>query len=185
MHYGTWLNPNNQRDITFVVSDGENPISGATVTIGESSETTDSDGEATFTLDDYEQDPDTYTATISKTHYVTQTKTFTVTKDEEFDITLAKTIYTISCTVDDGTDPVQGAVVTFTDSTDNTIVYTSGASGSAGGCTVKPVAGTYVVTAECEGYEDYTHASNVTVSADSTLSISLTAETQDALEESS
>ena len=70
-------------------------------------------------------------------------------------------------------------MVTFTDSTDNTIVYTSGASGSAGGCTVKPVAGTYVVTAECEGYEDYTHASNVTVSADSTLSISLTEATQD------
>ena len=90
---------------------------------------------------------------------------------------LEKTIYTISCTVDDGTDPVQGAVVTFTDSTDSTIKFTSGASGSAGGCTVKPVAGTYVVTAECEGYDAYTHSSNVTVSADSTLTISLT-ETQ-------
>ena len=179
MHCTTSQNPNNQRDITFVVSDGENPISGATVTIAESSETTDSDGEATFTLDDYEQDPDTYTASISKTHYVTQTKTFTVTKDEEFDITLEKTIYTITCSIDDGTDPVQGAVVTFTDSTDNTIVYTSGASGSAGGCTVKPVAGTYVVTAECEGYEDYTHASNVTVTEDDTLSISLTEVTED------
>ena len=174
MHYTTLQNPNNQRSITFNVSDGENPISGVTVTIGETSETTDSDGEATFTLDDYETDPDTYTATISKTHYVTQTKTFEVTKDEEFDITLEKTIYTIAVTVDDGTDPVQGAVVTFTDSTDNTIVFTSGASGSAGGCTVKPVAGTYVVTAECEGYEDYTHADTVTVSDDDTLSISLT-----------
>lgn len=176
--YTTLQNPNNQRDITFVVSDGENPISGASITIGESTETTDSDGEATFTLDDYEQDPDTYTATISKTHYVTATKSFEVTKDEEFDIVLEKTVYTITCSIDDGTDPVQGAVVTFTDSTDSTIVYTSGASGSAGGCTVKPVAGTYVVTAECEGYEDYTHASNVTVSDDDTLSISLTEETQ-------
>ena len=163
-----------KRDITFVVSDGENPISGATVTIGESSETTDSDGEATFQLDDYEQDPDEYTATISKTHYVTQTKKFIVTKDEEFDITLDKVVYTISCTVDDGTDPVQGAIVTFTDSTDESIVFVSGASGSAGGCTVKPVAGTYIVTAECEGYEDYTHADAVTVSDDDTLTISLT-----------
>ena len=163
-----------KRSITFNVSDGENPISGATVTIGESSETTDSDGEATFELDDYEQDPDTYTATITKTHYVTATKTFTVTKDEEFDIVLDKALYTITCSVDDGTDPVQGAVVTFTDKTDETIVFTSGASGTAGGCTVKAVAGTYVVTAECDGYEDYTHADDVEVSDDDTLSISLT-----------
>jgi len=50
----------------------------------------------------------------------------------------------------------------------------SGNSGSSGGCTVKPVAGTYVVTAECEGYEAYTHESDVTVSADATLAITLT-----------
>ena len=174
LHYTESKNPVNQRSITFSVSDGENPITGATVTIGESSETTDSDGEATFTLDDYESDPDTYTASISKTHYVTATKSFEATKDETFNIVLEKTIYTITCSIDDGTDPVQGAVVTFTDSTDSTIKFTSGASGSAGGCTVKPVAGTYVVTAECEGYVDYTHASNVTVSEDDTLTISLT-----------
>ena len=177
MHCTTWLNPNTQRSITFSVSDGENPISGATVTIGETSKTTDSDGEATFTLDDYERDKDNYTASISKTHYVTATETFEATKDETIEVVLEKTIYTISCTVNDGTDPVQGAVVTFTDSTDSTIKYTSGASGTAGGCTVKPVAGTYVVTAACEGYDAYTHESNVTVSADSTLTISLT-ETQ-------
>ena len=88
---------------------------------------------------------------------------------------LEKVQYTISCTVDDGTDPVQGAVITFTDSTDDTIVFTSGSSGSAGGCTIKAVAGTYVVTAECEGYDDYTHATNVTVSDDDTLTISLSA----------
>lgn len=109
---------------------------------------------------------------------MTATKSFEATKDETFNIVLEKTIYTITCSIDDGTDPVQGAVVTFTDSTDSSIVFTSGASGSAGGCTVKPVAGTYVVTAACEGYEDYTHASNVTVSDDDTLSISLTEETE-------
>ena len=167
-------NPNTQRSVTISVSDGENPITGATVTIGQSSETTDSDGEATFTLDDYEYDVDTYTVSVSKTHYVTATETFEATKDETIEIVLEKTKYTISVTVNDGTDPVQGAVVTFTDSTDSEITFTSGSSGSAGGCTVKPVAGTYVVTAECEGYEDYTHESNVTVSADSTLTISLT-----------
>ena len=167
-----------ERSITFSVSDGENPIVGATVTIGETSETTDSDGEATFTLPDYEQDPDTYTATIEATHYEDASLTFEVTKDETFEIVLEATVYTISVSVTDGTDPVQGAVVTFTDTTDETKVFTSGASGSAGGCTVKPVAGTYAVTAECEGYEDYTHESNVTVSDDDTLSIELTAVTE-------
>ena len=176
--YTELKNPVNQRSITFSVSDGENPITGATVTIGESSETTDSDGEATFSLDDYEQDVDTYTASISKTHYVTVTETFEATEDETIEVVLEKTLYSISCTVDDGTDPVQGAVITFTDSTDSDIVFTSGSSGSAGGCTVKAVAGTYVVTAECEGYDDYTHETNVTVSDDDTLSISLTEETQ-------
>lgn len=173
-HYTVWKNPNAQRDITISVSDGENPISGATVVIGEDSETTDADGEASFTLDDYERDVDTYTVSVSKTHYVTASATFEATKDETIEIVLEKVQYTISCTVDDGTDPVQGAVITFTDSTDDSIVFTSGASGSAGGCTVKAVAGTYVVTAECEGYDDYTHASNVTVSDDDTLAISLT-----------
>lgn len=142
-------------------------------------ETTDANGEATFTLDDYERDHDTYTATISKTHYVTQTLTFEATKDEEFDITLEKTLYTITCTVKDDTseDPIQGAVVTFTDSTDSSIVFESGASGSAGGCTVKAVAGTYVVTAAADGYDDYTAGSNVTVSDDGTLTVEMTAET--------
>ena len=83
-------NPVNQRSITFSVSDGENPITGATVTIGESSETTDSDGEATFSLDDYERDVDTYTASISKTHYVTVTETFEATQDETIEVVLEK-----------------------------------------------------------------------------------------------
>lgn len=89
---------------------------------------------------------------------------------------LEKTLYSINCTVNDGTNPVQGAVVTFTDKTDDTIVFESGASGSAGGCTVKAVAGTYVVTAEASGYVDYTHDENVVVSDDGTLTISLTEE---------
>lgn len=81
--------------------------------------------------------------------------------------------YEISVTVTDGTDPISGASVLFTDTTDNTKTY-SGTTGGQGGCTVKPVAGTYAVTATKEGYEDYTHASEVTVNADSTLSIEMT-----------
>lgn len=140
-------------------------------------ETTDANGEATFTLDDYERDHDTYTATITKDHYTTATKVFEATKDEEFDVVIEKILYNISVTVKDDTsaDPIQGAVVTFTDSTDSSIVFESGASGSAGGCTVKAVAGTYVVTAAADGYDDYTAGSNVTVSDDSTLIVEMTA----------
>lgn len=85
------------------------------------------------------------------------------------------TNYTISITVNDGTDAVQGAKVTFTDTTDSTKTFESGNSGSAGGCTVSCPAGTYAVTATCTGYEEYTHESNVTVSENDTLTISLTA----------
>ena len=109
---------------------------------------------------------------------MTATKSFEATKDETFNIVLEKTIYTITCSIDDGTDPVQGAVVTFTDSTDSTIKFTSGASGSAGGCTVKPVAGTYVVTAECEGYEDYT-GTKTSDNTHTSFTIQLTAVTED------
>ena len=37
--------------------------------------------------------------------------------------------------------------------------------------------GTYVVTAECEGYDPYTAGSNVTVTDDDTLTVEMTAET--------
>ena len=87
------------------------------------------------------------------------------------------TTYKITLTVDDGTDPVQGAKVTFTDKTDNTKTFESSSSGSLGGCSINSIpAGTYVVTATCTGYEAYTHSSDVVVSADASLTISLTEE---------
>lgn len=75
-------------------------------------ETTDANGEATFTLDDYERDHDTYTATISKTNYFTQTLTFEATKDEEIDIVL-ESLPILTLTVTDGENPISGAVVTI------------------------------------------------------------------------
>lgn len=85
------------------------------------------------------------------------------------------TTYDISVSVKDaGETAIQGATVTLTDSTDNTKTFT-GTSGSAGGCTIKPTAGTYVVTAVCEGYEDYTAQENLVVSENGSLAIVLTA----------
>lgn len=83
--------------------------------------------------------------------------------------------YDISVSVKDSEDkPVQGATVTLTDSNDNTKTFT-GNTGSAGGCTIKPTAGTYVVTAACEGYENYTANENLVVSENGSLDIVLTA----------
>lgn len=85
--------------------------------------------------------------------------------------------YDISVSVKDSEEnPIQGATVTLTDSTDNTKTYT-GTSGSAGGCTIKPTAGTYIVTATCEGYENYTADENLVVSEDGSLTVVLTAAT--------
>ena len=89
--------------------------------------------------------------------------------------TVENSTYNVSVTVKDSNDSaIQGVTVTLTDSTDNTKTYT-GTSGSAGGCTIKPIAGTYIVTATCEGYDAYTAEENIVVSENSTLAIVLTA----------
>ena len=77
----------NAPTLTIVVTDGEDPLKDADVTIGETTEATDSKGEATFTLD-----YDDYEATIELKDYVTQVvpikfrsnkKTFTIILEEE------------------------------------------------------------------------------------------------------
>lgn len=88
---------------------------------------------------------------------------------------IPETTYNIAVSVTDGTGPISGVAVTFTDATDDTVTYT-GTTGAQGGCTVKPVAGTYAVTAAKEGYVNYTHESNITVSEDNTLEIVMTAQ---------
>ena len=82
---------------------------------------------------------------------------------------LEKTLYSISCTVDDGTDPVQGAVVTIGGQS------CANGTGSGGGCTVKdvPIGENVSVTVTCEGYEDYTATEDITAET-TTLSITLT-----------
>lgn len=75
----------------------------------------------------------------------------------------------ISVSVSDGTGPVQGATVTLTDTTDSTKTFSSGASGSAGGCTISEVPlGTYTVSSTCTGYTDYTGAEALVVTAETT-----------------
>lgn len=76
----------------------------------------------------------------------------------------------LSFTVNDGTDPVQGAVVTVT-------TGKTGTTGSSGGCTVsKVLPATYTVTVTAEGFEDYSD-SIVVDKTHTSFTISLTAVT--------
>ena len=103
-------------DITVNVSDGTNPISGATVTIGTDEETTDEDGDATFESV-YEG---SQTVTVTKTGYATKTSTINVDETHtSFTIEL-EVVDTITITVDDGTDPIEGASVTIGETTQTT-----------------------------------------------------------------
>lgn len=73
----------------------------------------------------------------------------------------------LTFTVNDGTDPVEGATVAIGDIT--------GTTGSAGGCSLNGVAeGEKTVTVTAEGFENY--SGTITVASDSTsFTISLTA----------
>lgn len=77
----------------------------------------------------------------------------------------------IAVSVDDGTDPVQGAIVTIGGKS------CANGTGSGGGCTVKdvPVGTGVAVSVTCEGYVDYTDTEDITTET-TTLSITLTAE---------
>lgn len=98
------------------MSDGNDAISGATVTIGTDSETTDSDGEATF--DDIAYG--TYTVSVSKTGYATKSASITVDATHgTFTVTL-EVVDTITITVDDGTNAIEGASVKIGSTTKTT-----------------------------------------------------------------
>ena len=87
--------------------------------------------------------------------------------------TTTETTVDVSVTITDGTDPVQGAIVTIgTQSCAN-------GTGSGGGCTVKdgPIGEDVAVSVTCEGYEDYTATEDITAET-TTLTIALTAATQ-------
>lgn len=115
--------PATKRDITVNVTDGTDPILGATVTIGTVSETTDASGDAEFT----EVPEGTYSVTIAKEGY--QEKTASITVDEthtSFDVELVA-IDTITITVTDSEDTpaaIEGATVTI-----GTVEKTTNANG--------------------------------------------------------
>lgn len=105
-------------DITVNVTDGTNPISGATVTIGTDSETTDEDGEATFNV--YEG---ANTVTVTKTGYADKTSTINVDETHTtFEIEL-EPVDTLTIIVKDSEDEpsaIEGASVVIGETTKTT-----------------------------------------------------------------
>lgn len=111
--------PVTAKDITVTVSDGTNPVSGATVTAGDNTGTTGADGKVAF-----EDVPETVTS-ISVTAEGFADKTQSVTIDAShtsFTITLTP-VGTLTITVEDSEDtpsPIEGASVTIGETTKTT-----------------------------------------------------------------
>lgn len=151
------------------MTDGTDAISGATVVLSDSEEftsskTTDSDGVVIFE----EIDNGTYNLTVSKSDYTTYTETISVSgADITVDVELTPTRI-INFTVDDGTDPIQGATVTIDGDTSN-----KKTTGSSGGCTATLADGEHEIVVSKDGYTTETE----TITTDSThnsFTISLT-----------
>lgn len=174
--------------VTATVTDGDSGISGITVTLTDTTDnsktytgTSITGGTATIAEVPYGE----YSVTASGEGYEAYTAQSNLTVDgetETLEIVMTAipttTDIAVSVTIKDSETPVEGATVLLTDVTDNTKTFT-GTTGSEGGCTLSNVTfSTYIVTATCTGYENYTAESNLTVTAETTtLSIGLTAST--------
>lgn len=137
--------PKTKRILEITVTDGTDPINGATVTINGDSETTDASGEAEFEL--YEGE---YTVTATKSSYTTVSDVVDL-NEHNTTLTIALEITdTITITVDDGADTpaaIEGAKVV--------IGETEKTTDSNGQCTFTDMTyDDYTVSVTAEGYED-------------------------------
>ena len=78
----------------------------------------------------------------------------------------------VTVTVTDGANPIEDAVVTFTDHDDVGVTF-SGETDASGEVVIEVPLEKYDVTATATGYVDYEHPSTVTVSEDTTLAIAM------------
>ena len=131
--------------ITFSVTDGSNPLSGATVSIFGKELTTDGSGEATTNLLDGD-----YNYTVNLAGYDQATGSVNVSgSNQTVIVVLNETTYTVTFTVTDGTDPLQGAAIAIDGYSD----IVTNASGQA---TIDLPNDNYDYTVTLPGYDDYT-----------------------------
>lgn len=152
--------------LTIKVKDGTSNVSGASVTIGSTTQTTNASGEATFSLEF-----DDYTVSIEKTGFEDYTENIKFRANHKtFTMPLEATLVTVTVTAKNGSNEVlSGATVNIKSGT--TVVKT-GTTNSSGVCTLSDIRfGTYTLEAE-KGTLEY--SGSITVDGDETATITLT-----------
>jgi hypothetical protein len=145
-------------------SKANTPLAGATVTIGSETMTTGANGSYSITGPTH----GTYTMTVSKTGYVSSSKSFSLTANTTTTLTLAPVTYTVSGVIHSGstTGPgLAGATVTIDGKT-----ATTASNGSFSIAAI--TSGTYTYTVTKSGYVN-TNGS-VAMTQNQTISASLT-----------
>lgn len=159
--------PTETVDIAVTVTDGNDSVQGASVTIGGKTGTTGSQGGCTVSEVEIGED---VAVSVTCAGYVDYADTITVTEETttlSITLTAVTPVYDVVITVDDGTNPVEGASVVIGETTETTDVN--------GECTFDDLeSDTYSAEISKEGYT--TKTESISVDADHTsFTISLTA----------
>lgn len=155
--------------LTVKVKDGEDNVSGATVTIGTTEKTTDASGETTYSLD-----YDNYTIEVEATGFEDYSENIKFRANHKtFTIPLEATLCKVTVTAKDGSaNKLEDAVVTL--SLDATEVA-SGTTDKDGVCVLEDIRfGTYTLEAVSDD-ETLAYTGSLTVDDDETATITLTA----------
>ena len=161
--YEMGTNIENTYTITFVVTeaDGTTPIENAEVTFYYSTQNTAASGEIDF---DYIL-PGTYTWTVSKTAYETETGEITVTQNETVEVSLNIATYSVTFIVTtENTNPIEDAQVDF-----NSIIQNTDSNGEA--IFEDILYGTYTWTVSDTNYE--TETGSIDVAQDEIIEVNL------------
>jgi len=138
--------------VLFKVREDDEPIEGASIEINGQILTTSADGEASVVLGNGQ-----YTYEVTAPDYQSVKSSIVVAYSEMTEkVILSPVTYLVTFTVTDGTNPLEGAVITIDDSKLTT--------DAAGEDTIHLADGEYEYTVTAEGYEDFTNS--LTVSGD-------------------
>ena len=157
-------------EVIITVNEDTNPLEGATVSLNEQIVTTDAAGQAAFS----DVPASNYTATAAMAGYENNTAVITVKGGKTATATILLTPLpgNVIITVDDGTNPLEGATVSVGGRSDTTDML-----GQVG---FDLSAGTYTITASKDGYTENTAGITVTNGGNATATVSLTQQTGNA-----
>lgn len=155
--------------LTVKVKDGEDNVSGATVTIGTTEKTTDASGETTYSLD-----YDNYTIEVEATGFEDYSENIKFRANHKtFTIPLEATLCKVTVTAKDGSaNKLEDAVITLSK---NSTEIASGTTDKDGVCVLEDIRfGTYTLAAVSDD-ETLAYTGSLTVDDDETATITLTA----------